>query len=424
MSEAINQWALVCHLDCGDGGLVAVIEPDTNGFKVGILAEAESTGKQGMRRPFFLGVSDQRGAIVFDPESKMVKHHNALSVDAFPAYAYRDKVSDLVWFMNDGDKKTGNDDLNCGQKGSTVHVTRNNGANGELIKTICVGRGHHVTTFTTPSAAFPDIPKRAFVSNLIDGSISVLANDPDDASHYLQVINTINLCESAKEDSGEMILPNNAFPHGKEFSPAMGKIYSLNNGYGTVAVIDPVSMEIEDRIELKVSSNLLLSPNGKFLIGKGADRKSNADHVLGRLTVIDAEQRKVVTTVDLQDVYPSVYRFSPDGSRLYVTTAATGKGQQRDNLKVRSVLIYDASQLPALPLLKEVELGLADCGRRPIAFYAPEGRPTYVFIPNPTDGTMSILDGQTDEVVDTVSMFDGEVSDVNFSFWRGDTYGA
>ena len=227
-----------------------------------------------------------------------------------------------------------------------------------------------------------------------------------------------------RKKSGDDSIPNNAFPHGKEFSARTGKIYSLNNGYGTVAVIDPVSASIEGRIELKKSSNLLLSPDGRFLISKGADRKSDAGHVLGRLSVIDTDSNSVVTTLDLPDVYPSVYRFSPDGSRLYVTTAATGKGSQRENLDITSLLIYDATVLPELKLIRRVTVGKADCGRRPIAFYAPSGEPVRTFIPNPTDGTVTILDGSNDEVLDTVSISDAPISDINFSFWRGDIYGA
>ena len=424
MANTSKHWTLVCHCDHGGTGTATLITPDGAGFASMTLDTAGPSGGHGMRQPRFLGVGEKNLAVVLEPETRELMTRPELFDDAFPAYAYRDRENGLVWFMNDGDKKTGNDDLNCGDRGSTVAVIRNEGAGGKLIKIICVGRGHHVTTFTAPTPDRPDMPRRAFVSNLIDGSITVLGNDPNDTESYLNVIDTINLCEADKEESGEASIPNNAFPHGKEFSPATGKIYSLSNGYGTVAVIDPVTNTIEDRIELKKSSNLLLSPDGRYLVGKGADRKSDPEHVLGRLSVIDLAQRKVVASLDIPDVYPSVYRFSPDGSRLYVTTAATGKGTQRDNLDLTSLLVYDAGALPELKLLKTVSLGKADCGRRPIAFYAPAGKPVYTFVPNPTDGTMSILNGDSDDVVDTVRISDGPIDEVNFSFWRGDIYGA
>jgi YVTN family beta-propeller protein len=175
---------------------------------------------------------------------------------------------------------------------------------------------------------------------------------------------------------------------------------------------------------MKTSSNLLLSPDGRFLIGKGADRKSHAEHVIGRLSVMDGVTNTLAKIVDLPDVYPSVYRFSADGQKLYVTTAATGKGKQKENLKLNSLLVFDSSALPELRLIKEVPVGLADCGRRPIAFITQgkdEGR---IFVPNPSDGTLSILDSATDSVTETVKIGAANLTEVNFSFWKGLSYGA
>jgi YVTN family beta-propeller protein len=355
-------------------------------------------------------------------EDKSVVTAEQIPADAFPIYSYREPKSGHVWFVSDGEQKSGNDELNCGTSGSPIIIFQRTASGGaELVKLICLGCGHHVVTYTEPDARQPKVPARAFVSNLLDGSVHVIANDPGDSANYLQILETINLCEPDKEKDGQMVIPNNAFPHGQVYSARTGKVYSFNNGYSTVAVIDPVSCAIESRIEMKVSSNLLLSPDERFLIGKGADRKTDAEHVMGRLSVIDIDQGQVVTVLDLADVYPSVYRFSPDGTRLYVTTAATGKGVQHDNLNIDSLLVYDASKLPELTLLREVKVGVADCGRRPIAFDA-QGQ--FVFIPNPTDATVSILDSVTDTVIDTVSVGDGPATEVNFSFWRGDVYGA
>lgn len=423
----MSNWSLVCHVETAEGGSVVAITEDGGRFSSKTLSVASGSGKDLALKPLFFGVvGDQM--IVMDPEARSLGLRRALESDAFPSYAYRDDVNQHVWFMNDGDKKTGNDVLHCGENGSTVMVVRqtdNKNKPAELVDVICVGRGHHVTTFTEPSDAQPDMPKRAFVSNLLDGSISVLGNDPADKKTYLKVFDTINLAEADKEDSGQQAIPNNAFPHGKVYSAVTGMIYSLNNGYGTVAVIDPIKNEIVDRINLKKSSNLLLAPNGKFLIGKGADRKSDSEHVVGVLTVIDAVSREVTEVIEIPDLYPSVYRFSPDGAKLYVTSAATGKDVQKENLSIDTVSIYDTSALPAISLSKVVKVGVADCGRRPIAFYAPEGKARYVFIPNPTDGTVTVLDGDSDEVLATVDTGTANAKDVNFSFWDGgDVFGA
>ena len=419
MSTQAQHWSLVCHLSVGGQGTVAIISRNSDGFASTRLPSTEAGNTAAVAQPLFLGLDSAQQPVIMAPDTSIATS-GQLSADAFPIYSYRDPKSGYVWFVSDGDKD-GNDALNCSNTGSPIIICQRTGqGSAELVKLICMGRGHHVVTYTEPDAEHPDVPSRAFVSNLLDGTINVVSNDPA-AADYLQVIETINLCEPDKEEGRQMGIPNNAFPHGQVYASRTGKVYSFNNGYGTVAIIDPASCMIEGRIAMKVSSNLLLSPDQRFLIGKGADRKSDADHVIGRLTVIDIDQGKVVTKLDLPDVYPSVYRFSPDGSRLYVTTAATGKGGQRDNLNRDTLLVYDAAALPELKLLREVKVGVADCGRRPIAF---DNDAEFVFIPNPTDATVTILDARDDSVIATVSIGEQAADEINFSFWAGDIHGA
>ncbi len=409
------QWSFVCHMEYEDGSAICRVEKEGATVKVKPV-EIAPASREEADPPVFLGLDGQDRVILMDPVSKAVTMTDSCPENAFAPYAYREPDSDRIWFVYDGDKETGCDQLNCGSEGSPVIVFDATGP--ALLGLVCVGRGHHVTTFTSPSDAFPHMPRRAFVSNLLDGSISVLGNDPADAKRYLKVLDVIDLCEPDKEKDGKTGTPNNAFPHGKVFSPVTGKIYSLNNGYGTIAVIDPVSNGIEQTIELKVSSNLLLSPGGRYLIGKGADRKTDPDHVVGRLSVVDIQRGCVVTTLDLPDLYPSTYRFTPDGSKLYVTSAATGKGGQRDNLKKDVVHVYDASGLPELALVDEIAVGVADCGRRPVAFAVSDEGQT-AFIPNPTDGTVSIVDVDSGRVTGMVTVGDRAIKEFNFSFWDG-----
>ncbi len=416
-----SEWSFTCHLDFGDSSAACTIKKNSSGLSINPVENIQSRSDDDYP-PVFLGISMAGQVIVMDPVSKAINYIGGYPQNAFAPYAYRDPASEHVWFMYDGDKKTGCDELNCGSNGSSVTVISSTGApssNAALLALICVGRGHHVTTFTAPNDAFPDIPRHAFVSNLQDGTISVIGNDPDNKENYLKVLDTINLCEPDKEKEGNTVIPNNAFPHGKMFSGHTGKIYSLNNGYGTVAVINPVTNTIEKTFELKVSSNLLLSPDGRFLIGKGADRKSDQNHVQGRLTVMDALSGNIEKTLDLKDIYPSTYRFTPDGKKLYVTSAATGQGEQRDNLKKKSVYVYDASALPELTLASEIVVGVADCSRRPLAFATHNNGTQTAFIPNPTDGTISIIDVADDSVIDTVRICDKPVKEFNFSFWDG-----
>ena len=423
MSDATNNWLLVNHLISDNQNTLTSISEVGNQFSATSLTSTHSSEKT--HAPWFLGLQENNQIMLFDPEHKTLSLEDKMPSDAHPAYSYKDSSNNRIWFMNDGDKECGNDALNCGENGSTVTIFSLGDEDNkpEHIKTLCVGRGHHVTTFIEPTNEFPNLPKVAYVSNLLDGSISIVGNDANNPDTFLSIIHTINLCESAKEKNGRTDVPNNAFPHGKQYSNHTGKIYSLNNGYGTVAVIDPASHEIETLISLKGCSNILLSPCGKFIIGKGADRKTNDAHVLGRLSVIDASTNSVIIETDIQDFYPSTYRFSPDGNKLYVTSAATGKGIQKENLKINTLYIYDAKALPQLSLLKVIEVGNADCGRRPIAFTSDSTKER-VFVSNPSDATVTVMNSNDDSILETVKIAEQGGNEFNFSFWGKDIYGA
>lgn len=425
MRNEAGIWSLACHLDFGGTGRVAVIEHRNGKTAVHAVPAAPASGRPFGHRPVYLGVAaDGRRVLLMDPVSKAVSAATEMPVDAAAHYAYPEAGTHRWWYTNDGDEETGNDPLCAGGGATMTVVTAGPDGAVDILKSICVGRGHHVPSFTAPSEKHPAMPRRVYVSNLQDGTISVLGNDPADKAGYLAVSGAINLCEPEKEADGRMQAPNNAFPHGEVYSPVSGRVYNLNNGYGTVAVIDPLRNEIEARIEFKGCSNLLLSPDGRFVIGKGADRKGDPDHVIGRLIVLDAVAGRVAARLDLKDVYPSTYRFSPDGRRLYVTTATTGKGAQHANLKKSVVLVYDSSALPELRLVQELAVGLADCSRRPIAFLRQGQAIERIFVPNPTDGTLSILDGGGASL-ETVRVSEQPVMELNFSLLGADNiYGS
>ncbi len=416
-------WTVVCHNDYGSEKRVCIVDRRGGEITVTHLPQSDAIGGDINSCPAFLGINAAHEALVMDPATRAISNTRDVPADARFAYAYRDSGSSRVWFVNDGDKE-GNDTLLCDGKGSSVAVIDKENDQPRHLETLCIGRGHHMTTFSHPTEARPDIPLRAFSSNLLDGTLSVIGNDPADEATFLRVIETIDLYDGAYDKGEAGVIPNGAFPHGIEFSPRTGKIYNLNNGYGAIAVIDPVTLEVEKSIEMKVSSNLLLSRCGRYLIGKGADRKGDPDHVMGRLSVVDIEAGECVTTLDLKDIYPSCYRFNPEGDRLYVTTAATGKGAQAQNLRSDVVQVYDTSALPELKLIKEIEVEPTTCGRRPIALHGSGERYT-VFVPNPTQGNLLVIDGGSDEIVDRVEIGPGEMKELSFSFWHDRTlYGA
>ncbi len=350
-------------------------------------------------RPVFVGLdAAERKVILLDPKSKEIRAQDGFPADAFPAHIYEDPESSRRWFMNDGDKEAGNDRLNCGDRGSSVTVIEDvDSVQARFLKTVCVGRGHHQASFSRPTPSAPDVPRRAWISNLKDGSISVIGNDPA-ADDFLQVIETIDLGEPEREEGGRTGIPNNAFPHGLVFSPLTGKMYNLNNGYGNIAVIDPRSCRIEDRVPFKGHSNLFMVPGGRYIIGRGADRKSDPAHVVAHLTVLDLETMTVADRLTLPDIYVSKYYFDPDGTRLFMTTGSSGSPEQQANLKPDALLVVDLTALPRLSLRRELRLG-SSSGSLAIAKREHGLR---LFSSNGEAGAIVVIDGDHDEVLETI----------------------
>lgn len=403
---SVMNYSLAYYSSNRKTGSLAVVHCRDGKTAVQRLPLAAESGLEAALKPLLIGVTGDCRVVLLDPRSKQLSLNDALVGDAFPAHLYSDPRSDRDWFMNDGDKESGNDTLNCGDTGSSVTVVENTGSpRAKWLKTICVGRGHHQACFSYPSTTAPQVPERAYISNLKDGTLSVIGNDPADAASYLQVLATVNLCEPEREEGGGgMTVPNNAFPHGLAYSPLSGKLYNLNNGYGTVAVIDPLSNTIEERIPFKGHSNLFASPDGRYLIGRGADRKSDAEHVIAKLSVLDVTTKTVVDTLDLPDIYISKYYFNPEGTKLYLTTSASGSPAQQRHLKTDVLLVLDVTALPKLKLLKEVKVGSAGA----LDFYSEGGRSRRVFVSDSQSGSLVVLDADDEAVVESIAVAEGQ----------------
>jgi len=385
-------------------GNLSVIERRNGRTEITALPLQPASGAGAGLKPLLIGISEDRRVILLDPRSKKLSLAQGFVPDAFPAHLYSDPRSKRDWFMNDGDKESGNDTLNCGDKGSSVTVVENTGSSkATWLATLCVGRGHHQACFAYPSPSAPRVPPRTYISNLKDGTVSVIGNDPADAATFLRVLATINLCEPEREEGGAMAMPNNAFPHGLAYSPVTGKLYNLNNGYGTIAVINPSSNAIEERLPFKGYSNLFAAPDGRHLIGRGADRKSDPNHVIGKLGLLDVTTKTVVDRLDVPDVYISKYYFNPEGTKLYLTTASSGSPEQQKHLKTDVLLVLDMKALPKLRLIKEVKVGSSGS----LAFAAENGRTSCVLLSDSDQGALVILDGETDEVVETIGVIEG-----------------
>jgi DNA-binding beta-propeller fold protein YncE len=386
-------------------GSLAVIHRRNGETRVEPIETAAETGLEQDLKPIFVGLTEDADVILLDPKTKELKISPSFPADAFPAHIYEDPGSNRSWFMNDGDKQTGNDRLNCGDRGSSVTVVENIASReARFLRTICVGRGHHQAAYTFPTESAPGVPRRVYVSNLNDGTVSVIGNDPSESDTFLALVETINLCEPDKEDSVSVTVPNKSYPHGLVFSRLTGKVYNLNNGYGTIAVIDPVTNGIERRMGFKGHSNLFMTPAGRYVIGRGADRKSDPHHVIANLTALDLETLQITDRLLLPDIYVSKYYFNPDGTKLYLTTSASGSPDQQAHIKSDALLVIDLTALPKVRLIRELRLGTS-CGS--LAFSRPDGAGGLVFASNSEAGTVTVIDGLTDEILEHIPVMRG-----------------
>jgi len=369
-------------------GSITVVERvngETTQMNIEVMPESTDHDKS---KAIFIGLTSDKNVVLLDPETKGLLFKSHFPADAFAAHKYSDNNTNRSWFMNDGDKATGNDTLNCGNNGSSVTVIENTDTHeAKYLKTICVGRGHHQANFSFPSVEHPDTPKQAYISNLKDGTVSVIDNDPDHNDTYLTVIETIVLFEPEKEEGSDSV-PNNSFPHGLVFSSVSGKVYNLNNGYGTIAIINPKTHQIEQRIKFKGHSNLFMSPCGRYVIGRGADRKSDANHVVAKLTVLDVTNNEIVDSVNIPDIYISKYFFNPEGSRLYLTTSSSGSDEQKANLKTDALLVYDMSALPKIKRINEVRLGSSS---GTLDFAQQDDETQLMFSSNAAEGAIAVM---------------------------------
>jgi hypothetical protein len=119
--------------------------------------------------------------------------------------------------------------------------------------------------------------------------------------------------------------------------------------------------------------------------------------------VLDVTRREIVDRLDLPDVYIGKYYYNPEGTKLYLTTAASGGPEQQANLKTEVLLIFDMTSLPRLKLLKELKVGASGA----LAFHGDNGHTRQVFSSHSEGGTLVIVDGETDTVVEAIAVAEG-----------------
>lgn len=347
-----------------------------------------------------------------------------------PTHIYRDPVDkEVLWTTNDGDPTTGLDTVaNCAQGGS-VSVLHNShlSAGGEKPRVTSIaclsGKGEHQIAF----AQSPDTAEElAFVSSSTTGLISVLlpVETADGNVAWSEFFLKIDLCNSTKETSlghgscdDNVTTPNHSAPAGMFWSRATGKIYIYLSGYQSVVEIDPdVFPLVPGRtVDTGAFHSAAITPDGRYLILFGVDLTSDPTKVMGKLGLIDLTQPTLVLTGVLIDhVWPAQFRFTPDGTRLYLTLSNSTIGltpQQAATVKKDKLMVFDTTILPfSFRLLAEVDLpAVGPLGVHGLDVWVtgPNGAGSAKGIvvtnaPHGTNGSVSLIDAATNTVTTTI----------------------
>lgn len=320
-----------------------------------------------------------------------------------PVHIYRDSTDgEVIWSMNDGDATNGNDG-GCAVGGSvTVLHNSHLGSGGNPPKvagtTCTLAAGHGVAAFSRPTATDAAIPRYAVVTNAKGGQMAFLDNS-EASPTYRQMVARLDLCTDAgqaglkpsgaacNDESSKALTdpftPNGSNPHGIRWSQVTGKIYSNQAreveetgeeiGYGQIIEVDPkliVPGPGHNKAAITRTLSLTgtpytsygITPNGRFLFLRGIDLTTDAQHIIGKLGVVDLSASGALTITnlpDLVDVVPSTFKFTPDGQRMYLlaSNTATGNDAQKAAQKKNLLFVFNPSSFPAAPqLVAQIDL--------------------------------------------------------------------
>jgi DNA-binding beta-propeller fold protein YncE len=399
----------------GDKTLTSVaLKGDTGNAVVGTLPstafEGSALGDMQVSEGewLFVNLGAANKVATIDPLSGAIPVHEAnLATGTRPVHIYRDPTDgEVIWSMNDGDNTggTGDDLINCAtQTGSSVTILHNShlgpGGNPPRVeKTICLlADGHHVAAFSSGT-----VLKRAFVSSETGGEIAVIDNEPASPTQWA-MIHRIDLCDTTKETTQTTpatcnpenptgtaaFTPNNARPHGIRWSKLTQKVYSIQEGYGQIAEIDPSTLAVTRTFELTGTPYTAygITPDGRFLLLRGQTTAPQAT-TLGVLDIsVNPPVRTDFTIPELNGTSPGSFKFSPDGRRFYILAGNSAASTKRDVL-----FAFDSSALPTLTLLREIDLvptGTLAHGLDVLAQGA--GTATYIVVSNRTANNISII---------------------------------
>ncbi len=416
----------------GDSGNVVVNTIDAGKFENVALGDMQFSEGDWV----FLNLTAANKVATIDPLTAATPVHEAnLPAGTRPVHIYRDtNDGEVIWTMNDGDEASGDDLVNCATPtGGSVTVMHNShlgpGATAPtVLKTICIlADGHHVTAFSSGAG----VPKRAFVSSETSGEIAVI-DDEESSGTYLQMIHRIDLCNTTKETGltspatcnpenatgTTPFTPNNSGPHGIRWSKLTKKVYSIQEGYGQIAEIDPTSFAITKTFDFAGTpyTGYGISPDGKYLLLRGETKAPQPQAI--KLGVIDlSAATPTIANLSLPELVGtsngsfltggSSFKFSPDGTRFYLLV---GNSAEATVTKKDRLFAFDASTLsatpPALTLRPNGEIPLLQTGRHSMDVLAQgAGEAKYVVVSNRgVPGSVSIINATDNAIKENVTV--------------------
>ncbi len=366
----------------------------------------------------YVRLTDSNFVQRFDLEGDGAGQNHPIELGVRPIHMFVDPDS-KVWVGNDGPapapgQSCPGSDPACGP--DTVSVI-NKGAS-VAHPPVTIGSGHHGFAFSRPSTLKPNLPKRAFIYNLHDDTISVIDNDPASPT-YLQVIS------ADPSLNGKASLKVGANPHGIAFSPASGKVYVPDadpNATEVMWIIDPETLGVQKMSKGSGPNQIPVvggpvvrhihddPTDGQFIYLLGSLTDTNANTTTGYLTVIDTfSDPHPVTVTTFPGINPSRIVFTPDGKKAYIGTrsGAAPTPDLKNNLVV--VLNTDPTSPQFNQKIGEITVGRA-ASSRPGLLVSGDGR--FVFIANavpasggnPAETSLSVIDTTTDTVINTIPL--------------------
>jgi YVTN family beta-propeller protein len=205
--------------------------------------------------------------------------------------------------------------------------------------------------------------------------------------------------------------PNVAGPHGIRWSKLTQKVYSLQEGYGEIAEIDPTTLLITRTFDLAGTpyTGFGITPDGRFLLLRGQTKAP--DPQATKLGVLDLSVNPAVRTdftiPELDGTSPGAFKFSPDGKRFYILAGNAAVTTKKDRLFAFNSSTLTATP-PALTLIREILLiaggdSVGFAGAHSIDVLAQgAGEAKYIAVSNRADNSVSIINATDNLVKQTV----------------------